>query len=144
MRTLTNTEKTRLGLKCESASRCFQPGECPNRGLRRDCENYADGSFAALVYSRSGTAIVPIYLPPPNLLFMFPRPAPARHQLHTCGRARQGSPPPPANQQQPAPGHGEILLLPPTVNQEVWTLGAKLICLKKQILRKSYWNNEIR
>ena len=36
-------------LKCESASRRFQPGEGPSRGLLRDCENFADGSFAALV-----------------------------------------------------------------------------------------------
>ena len=32
-----------------SASRCFQPGEGPCRGLLRDCENFADGSFAALI-----------------------------------------------------------------------------------------------
>ena len=25
--------------KCESASRLFQPGESPSRGLLRDCEN---------------------------------------------------------------------------------------------------------
>ena len=33
---------------CESASRHFQPREDPSRGLLRDYENFADGSFAAL------------------------------------------------------------------------------------------------
>ena len=37
------------GLKCESSSMHFQPGEGPSRGLLRDCENIADGSCAALV-----------------------------------------------------------------------------------------------
>ena len=32
----TITEKC---LKCESASKCFQPGGGPNRGLLRHCEN---------------------------------------------------------------------------------------------------------
>ena len=27
---------------------CFQPGEGPSTDLLRDCENFADGSFAAL------------------------------------------------------------------------------------------------
>ena len=27
----------------------FQPGEGPRRGLLRDCKNFADGSFTALV-----------------------------------------------------------------------------------------------
>ena len=36
-------------LKCESTSRHFQPGEGPSRGLFRDCDNFTDGSFAALV-----------------------------------------------------------------------------------------------
>ena len=36
-------------LECESASSLFQPGEGPSRGLFRDCENFADGSFAALI-----------------------------------------------------------------------------------------------
>ena len=35
-------------LKSETASRRFQPGEGPSRGHLRDCENFADGSFAAL------------------------------------------------------------------------------------------------
>ena len=30
-------------------SKCFQPGEGPSRGLFRDCEIFADGSFAALL-----------------------------------------------------------------------------------------------
>ena len=36
-------------LKCESASRHFQPGEGPSSGLLCDCENIADDSFAALL-----------------------------------------------------------------------------------------------
>ena len=35
-------------LKFENAGRHFQPGEGPSRGLLRDCENFASGSFAAL------------------------------------------------------------------------------------------------
>ena len=31
--------------------RRFQPGEGPSRGLFRDCENFADGSFAAVQWS---------------------------------------------------------------------------------------------
>ena len=44
-------------LNCENASRHFQPGECPSRSLLRVCENFADGSFAALV-CMLGTAAV--------------------------------------------------------------------------------------
>ena len=36
-----------LPTKCESTRRCFQPGT--NRGLLRDCEKFAKGSFEALV-----------------------------------------------------------------------------------------------
>ena len=36
-------------LKCESISRRFQPRRGPSRGLLRDCGNFADGSFAALI-----------------------------------------------------------------------------------------------
>ena len=32
-------------------SKHFQPGEGPSRGLLRDCENFADGAFAALIVS---------------------------------------------------------------------------------------------
>ena len=37
------------GLKCESASRRFQPGEGPSRGLLRDCTTSPINRFAALV-----------------------------------------------------------------------------------------------
>ena len=40
-------------LKCEHISRCFQPGEGPSRDLLRDCENIADGSFAALTQTQT-------------------------------------------------------------------------------------------
>ena len=43
-------------LKYDSASRPFQPGEGPKRGLLRDCENFADSSFAALFFSKHFTA----------------------------------------------------------------------------------------
>ena len=33
---------------CYSSSEHFQPREDPSRGFLRDCENFADGSFAAL------------------------------------------------------------------------------------------------
>ena len=39
-------------LKCESASRRFQPAEGPSRGLPCDCEIFADGSFAALLVTQ--------------------------------------------------------------------------------------------
>ena len=41
--------------KCGSASRSrgFQPGEGPGRHLLHNCENFADGSFAALISSVS-------------------------------------------------------------------------------------------
>ena len=34
--------RNKLHLKCESASRCFQSGEGPSRGLLRDCEIFAN------------------------------------------------------------------------------------------------------
>ena len=36
-------------LKCESASRHFQPGEGPSRGLLRDCTTSPINRFAALL-----------------------------------------------------------------------------------------------
>ena len=36
----------------KAPTRRFQPGEGPSRGLLRDCENFADGSFTALSESR--------------------------------------------------------------------------------------------
>ena len=49
----------------------FQPGESPSRGLLCDCENFADGSFAALVKARpsalqAGAAVVLGTLVPPD------------------------------------------------------------------------------
>ena len=45
----TIMEKAPASLKCECASRCFQPGEGPSKGLLCDCENWlwnlTDGSF---------------------------------------------------------------------------------------------------
>ena len=38
-----------FGLKCESASRCFQPGEGPSRGLLLDCTTSPINRFAALI-----------------------------------------------------------------------------------------------
>ena len=38
-----------LNLKCESISRRFQQKEGPSRHLLHDCENFADGLFAALI-----------------------------------------------------------------------------------------------
>ena len=38
---------------CESASRRFQPGEGPSGNLLRDCENFADGLFEALLETES-------------------------------------------------------------------------------------------
>ena len=37
-------------LKCESASRRFQPGEGPSRGLLRDCTTSPINRFAALIF----------------------------------------------------------------------------------------------
>ena len=41
-------------MKVQVAGRYFQPGEGPCRGLLRDCENLADGSFEALLIIRAG------------------------------------------------------------------------------------------
>merc|ERR1712242_434207 len=45
-------------LKCESASRRFQPGEGPNRGLLRDCTTSPINRFAALLHT-----LQPVLLP---------------------------------------------------------------------------------
>ena len=44
-------------MKCESASRHFQPGEDPSRSLLRDCEIFGEPSFEALGHSHSGQNI---------------------------------------------------------------------------------------
>ena len=40
-----------MSFKCESASRRFQPGEGPSRGLLRDCTISPINRFAALIRS---------------------------------------------------------------------------------------------
>ena len=44
------------GLKCESASRRFQPGEGPSRGLLRDCSTSPINRFAALLLTPATAA----------------------------------------------------------------------------------------
>ena len=46
--TLAEKEKYPPMLKYKRGSRFFQPRESPSRSLLCDCENFTDGSFAAL------------------------------------------------------------------------------------------------
>ena len=65
---LTPVARLAWCLKCQSASRHFQPREDPSRGLLRDYENFADGSFAALTQTRNIADLARLSLTNPVLV----------------------------------------------------------------------------
>ena len=55
-------------LKCESASRRFQPGEGPSRGLLCDCTTSPMDRFAALDEARGHILLMTAEAPSPQYL----------------------------------------------------------------------------